>query len=121
QPQNMNGHIQPLIFNGPRHSRVYRPEQFPQHPCINGPVQLPQITEINNVSNENYIPAEPNPQIQHHQATIRNYQIQPPLTPVQANIQINNLQRQLSFASQTSNASNVTVQPLQEFKNCNCL
>ncbi|CAG8817716.1 1664_t:CDS:2, partial [Dentiscutata erythropus] len=64
------------------------------------PVQLPQITEINNVSNENYIPAKPNPQIQHHQATIRNYQIQPPLTPVQANIQINNLQRQPSFIFQ---------------------
>ncbi|CAG8788489.1 22975_t:CDS:2 [Dentiscutata erythropus] len=77
QPQNMNRHVQPLIFNGPRHSRVYRPEQFPQHPCINRPVQLSQIIEINNVSNKNHIPAEPNPQIQHHQATIRNYQIQP--------------------------------------------
>ncbi|CAG8505871.1 15588_t:CDS:1, partial [Dentiscutata erythropus] len=123
QPQIMNGHVQqPLIFNGPRHSRICRPEQFTQHPCINGFDQLPQITEINNVNNENYIPAEPNPQIQHHQATIRNYQIQPPpLTPVQANIQINNLQRQPSFASQTSNSSNITIQPLQEFKNCNCL
>ncbi|CAG8829028.1 32216_t:CDS:1, partial [Gigaspora margarita] len=106
------------IFNEPRHPHVYVPDQFPQHPCINGSDQLPQITKINNINNENYIPAEPNLQIQHHQA-VRNYPIQPPLTPVQANIQINNnLQRQPSFASQTSN---VTVQPLQEFKNCNCL
>ncbi|CAG8772008.1 1853_t:CDS:2 [Gigaspora margarita] len=75
------------------------------HPCINGSDQLPQITEINNVNNENYIPAEPNSQIQHYQV-IRNYLIQPPLTPVQANIQINNnLQRQLLFASQTSNVT----------------
>ncbi|CAG8843939.1 40478_t:CDS:1, partial [Gigaspora margarita] len=60
---------------------------------------------------------EPNLQIQHHQVN-RNYLIQLPLTPVQANIQINNNLQKQSFASQTSN---VTVQPLQEFKNCNCL
>ncbi|CAG8856553.1 36284_t:CDS:1, partial [Gigaspora margarita] len=67
-PQIMNGHVQqPPIFNGPRRPHVYGPDQFPQHPCINGSDQLPQITEINNI-NENYIPAEPNPQIQHHQA-----------------------------------------------------
>ncbi|CAG8834254.1 30202_t:CDS:2 [Gigaspora margarita] len=118
-PQIMNGLVQqPPIFNGPRHPYVYGPDQFLQHPCINGSNQLPQITEINNINNKNYILAEPNPQIQHHQA-IRNYLIQPPLTPVQTNIQINNnLQKQPSFASQTSN---VTVQPLQEFKNCNYL
>ncbi|CAG8705876.1 10289_t:CDS:1 [Dentiscutata erythropus] len=79
QPQITNGHVQqPLIFNGPRHSRVYGPDQFPQHPCINGSDQLPQITEINNVNNENYIPAEPNPHIQHYNnQAIRNYQTQP--------------------------------------------
>ncbi|KAF0420752.1 hypothetical protein F8M41_006906 [Gigaspora margarita] len=38
---------------------------------------------------------------------------------MQANIQINNsLPSQPSFTSQ---ASNVTVQPLQEFRNCKCL
>ncbi|CAG8777615.1 21133_t:CDS:2 [Gigaspora margarita] len=112
-----------LTLNGPQYPRVNGPDQLPQYPCISRPDQLPQINEINNVNDLNYIPAEPNQPIQYpnNQTTnsIRNYSIQPTLTPMQANIQINNnLQRQPSFASQ---ASNVTVQPLLEFRNCNCL
>ncbi|CAG8546257.1 15085_t:CDS:2 [Gigaspora margarita] len=116
--------LQPLTLNGPQHSRVNEPDQFSQYPCISRPDQPLQINEINNFINDlNYILAEPNLQIQYsnNQTTnsIRNNSIQPPLNPMQANIQINNnLQRQPSFASQVSN---VTVQPLQEFRNCNCL
>lgn len=113
---------QPLILNGPHYSRTHGPDQFPQRPpLINGPDQLPQIAEINNINDINNIPPATNQHIQYpnNQATnsFRNY-IQPPLTPVQANIQINNnLQRQQSFTSQ---ASNMTDQPLQDFRNCNC-
>ncbi|CAG8684166.1 19432_t:CDS:1, partial [Dentiscutata erythropus] len=115
---------QPFTFNAPQHPRLNEPDQFPQYPCISGPDQPPQINEINNFNNDpNYIQTKPNLQIQYsnNQTTnsIRNNSIQPSLTPMQANIQINNnLQRQPSFASQ---ASNVTAQPLQEFRNCNYL
>ncbi|CAG8533177.1 8851_t:CDS:2 [Gigaspora margarita] len=127
----INGPDQYLYFNGPdqfpqhpringpdqfpQHPRINRLDQFPQHPRINGPDQFSnqpsQINEINDVNN--YIPAEPSQY--YNQA--RNYSIQTPSTPLQANIQINNnLPRQQSFTSQ---ASNITDNPLPESKNCN--
>ncbi|CAG8573992.1 557_t:CDS:2, partial [Racocetra fulgida] len=115
QHPQLNGPTQqPLILNGPHYPRT--------DSLINGPDQLPQIAEINNINDINNIPPATNQHIQYpnHQATnsVRNYSIQPPLTPVQANIQINNnLQRQQSFTSQTSNTTN---QHLQDFRNCNC-
>ncbi|RIB24451.1 hypothetical protein C2G38_2168589 [Gigaspora rosea] len=97
---NYHSHYIPQILNGPRHPHANRPDQYP---CINGPDQPPQITEINNINND-------------FRPKLLN---STPSTPVQTNIQINNnLQRQPSFASQVSN---VTVQPLQEFRNCSCL
>ncbi|CAG8479380.1 7093_t:CDS:2, partial [Racocetra persica] len=112
-PQIINGPAQqPLILNG---------LHCPPPPLINGSDQLPQIAEINNINNINNIPpANQHIQYPNSQATnlFKNYSIQPPLTPMQANIQINNnLQRQQSFTSQ---ASNTADQRLQDFRNCNC-
>ncbi|CAG8500339.1 42840_t:CDS:10 [Gigaspora margarita] len=65
-----------------------------------------QPTELNGNQDSNHL-ASP----------LRNID-QPQLTPVQANIQINNnLQRQPSTVSQTSNLSD---RSLQELKNCSC-
>ncbi|CAG8794497.1 2299_t:CDS:1, partial [Racocetra fulgida] len=122
-PQIINGPAQQLLILNRLHCpHTHGPDQFPQHPpLINGSDQLPQIAEINNIDDINNIPpANQHIQYPNSQATnsFRNYSIQPPLTPVQANIQINNnLQRQQSFTSQ---ASNTADQHLQDFRNCNC-
>ncbi|CAG8699544.1 17444_t:CDS:2 [Dentiscutata erythropus] len=115
-----------LIFNGPHHhpriNRSNHTQHPPQHPCISGPDQFPLHPHISGpdqfplqprISGPKQFPLHPP---ENQQA--RTYSIQPPLTSVQAKIQINNnLQRQPSFTSQTSNASNVTVELLREFKN----
>ncbi|CAG8796564.1 16416_t:CDS:2, partial [Gigaspora rosea] len=141
---NYHSHYIPQILNGPRHPHANRPDQYP---CINGPDQPPQITEINNINND-FRPVQHSQiinryaqQPRHPQANrpdqfpqhpyINGLDQLPQITKINT---INNDQIicQLRFNTLIiiieitqfnpfDSFSNVTVQPLQEFRNCSCL